>query len=337
MTSTSYLLAGDIGGTKTVLALFPKHGFSDAPLVPLHQQIFQNSESGSFNHIIAAFLRQCDVHPTTACFGIAGPVLGDQVEMTNLNWRISAQQLQQCFNFNQVSLINDLAATAMGAIHLSASDVHVLNKGKPVPDGTIGVLAPGTGLGEAFLLLRDGELLPVSTEGGHAGFSPRNPLQIELLRFIQEKTSDVSMEQVCSGLGLPNLFSFMQTQIKTPDELASALDSADNPAPVIGRAALDALSRNDTGHIAVQTLYLFADILADEAANLALKTMALGGIFIGGGIPPKILPFFQQERFMSSFSRGVFADILTDIPIHIILNPQTALLGTAAYGQKRCH
>ncbi len=323
------LLAGDIGATKTTLALFdatvdPKH--------PCNQRTFQNALYPTFDDLLHEYLTHSSCSATDACFGIAGPVTAKAVKMTNLNWSIDADALKARHSFSQVFLINDLVATATGALRLNESDLHPLNRGVATASAVIAVLAPGSGLGEAFLVEHNGVYLPCSSEGGHASFAPRNAEQIELLVFMLKRYAHVSVERVCSGLAIPDLFAFITSKQATPNRLLAELASATDLTPVIIQAALRAIRGECPSDIAAQTLTLFTDILADEAANLALKTLALGGLFLGGGLAPRLLPFFTPERFMPIFARGVYQDLLSQIPIHIILNPHTALLGAAAYG-----
>ena len=199
----------------------------------------------------------------------------------------------------------------------------------------IGVIAPGTGLGEAFILRKKEFYLTGASEGGHAGFAPRNHQQVALLDFLLQQEEHISVEKVCSGLGLPRLYDFLATRNHPPENLRRELTEANDRTPILVNAGLKALASGDTDHICVQTLQLFVDILAAEAANLALKVLATGGIYFGGGIPPRILPFFTPKHFMNIFAHGVYRQLLADIPVHIILNPKTALIGAASYGMNQ--
>ena len=332
MTDNALLLAGDIGGTKTTLALYRQ---GEWPQPPLAQHTFQNSKATDFYQLVEQFLQKNNVSPAFGCFGIAGPIIGNKAEMTNLDWTISVEHLQQQFHFQHAFLINDLVATIMGAVLLPKADLEILNTGRPGSSSTIAVLAPGTGLGQGFLTHDGTQPFPHPSEGGHISFAPRGARQIQLLSHMQQKYAHVSAEHVCSGSGLPNLLDFMQTLLPMPLQLTRDLSSVIDKTPVIINAALNALHSNQKDHIALQTMLLFVDILADQAANLALTTMALGGIFLGGGLAPRIQPFINQKHFMALFSRGVYQELLQDIPIKIILNPQTATLGAAAYGIKK--
>lgn len=323
------LLAGDIGATKTTLALYDPAVF---PGVPITQSTFRNVLFPRFEDLLLAFLDQGAPLPTAACFGVAGPVMANAVKMTNLNWSLDGEDLKTCHGFSRVLLINDLVATAMGAMHLPAADLHPLNSGAAIAGGVRAVLAPGSGLGEAFLIEHGGMYHPYPSEGGHASFAPRNAEQIDLLAFMLERHAHVSVERVCSGLAIPELFAFMTTRQAAPTWLLAELESAADRTPVIIAAALRAMQGQCSCDIAVHTLRVFADILAGEAANLALKTLALGGLFLGGGLAPRLLPFLAPEVFMPVFARGAYRDLLSRIPIRIILNPHTALLGAAACG-----
>lgn len=331
-TNNTLLLAGDIGGTKTTLAIYNQENW---PGPPLKIQTFSNRKSTDLRSLVAEFLDGESVAPSLACFGAAGPIRQNKVQLTNLDWDIDAQQIQQSFDFQQVHLINDLVATGLGAILLPNSELHPLNKGIPQQEGAIGVLAPGTGLGEAFILYQDKKYRPAPSEGGHATFAPRTPLQIELLQYMLNFHDHVSVEHVCAGIAIPDLFIFMQQHYLTPEWLQQNIDQAADKTPVIIQAAMASPENSQPSEIAIKTLELFTDILADEAANLALKTLSYGGLFLGGGIPPRILPFLTPKRFMPVFCRGVFQEMLADIPIHIVLNSQAALLGAASYGFSR--
>jgi glucokinase len=332
MMNNGLLLAGDIGGTKTTLALYKRDSF---PGKPIHEASFKNSQAGGLAELITTFLHGDKEKPAVACFGVAGPVRDGWVRMTNLNWCIDAHQLAQSLKFKKIFLINDLVATAMGATLLPENELVTINAGKEGRGGNIAVLAPGTGLGEAFLLREDNQLVPVASEGGHADFAPRNRQQLELLDFLLAREKHVSVEKVCSGLGIPKLYDFLTASSGHPVDSQQKLYAKEDRTPIIVSTAMEASKASDMSHICVRTLQLFVDILAAEAANLALKVLATDGIFIGGGIPPRILPFFKPDQFMAVFSRGVYSEMLSEIPIHIILNPKTALLGAAAYGMKR--
>lgn len=315
------VLAGDIGGTKTTLALYGQTG------EVLRETTFKNHKFDSLQSVIRSFLTGLDHQPARACFGIAGPVKGNRVRMTNLDWTIDGRELADHFALEHVLLVNDLVATTAGAVLLPADSLVTINNGRIDPKGTIGVLAPGTGLGQSFAVKVNNRLQPFPSEGGHCSFAPRNQEQIRLLEFMLEKRPHVSVEQVCSGMVIPDLYAFMTMHSPEPEWMAKRRMESDDQTPVIVQAANEALAGGPACEPAVRTVQLFVDILAAEAANLALKVLATGGIYLGGGMPPRILSFFDQERFMHIFCRGVYREMLAGIPVHIIRDTKTALIG----------
>ncbi|WP_448871470.1 glucokinase [Desulfobulbus propionicus] len=321
------LLAGDIGATKTTFALY-----AGWPGNPLRQQRYRNAEYADFLEVLAAFLQGDGPQPVNACLGVAGPVVADRVTLTNLSWSIDAAEIGQRFGLRRVCLINDLVATAVGALHLPASDLQVVNQGQAKARAVQAVLAPGSGLGEGFLVPHGESFLPCGSEGGHASFAPRNDEQLELLAFMRRQQEHVSVEQVCSGLAMPHLFAFMATRHPVPPWLHDQLRQTSDPTPVILGAAMRAVRGERPCEVAQQTLRLFLDILADEAANLVLKTLAFGGLFLGGGLAARLHSCIEPGRFMTVFCRGTYRDRLAEVPVRIILNPETALVGAAAYG-----
>lgn len=325
------LLAGDIGASKTTLALYD---VAAGPLAPMAVTTVTNASAPSLEDIIEGFLLGQPGRPQFACLGVAGPVTDNRVRMTNLNWTLDGQVLQQQFGLERVTLINDLVATAMGTVHLPSDRLHTINQGQPDPVGAVAVIAPGTGLGEAFLIRRHQLIYPYPSEGGHCTFAPTSDQQIRLLRFLAEKQGHVSTEQVCSGRAIPTLYQFLRGEhLSGPEWSPSLPGSGQNPTQAIITEALAALARGDAeDNLAAATLRLFCEILAAEAANLVLKILATGGLFIGGGLPPRILPFLHGPTFMTLFSRGVYEEMLCSVPVHVILEPQTALIGAAAYG-----
>lgn len=321
------LLAGDIGGTKTVLAVYdPDMG----PRHPLHRTTFPSKDFASLEDIVDTYLQSHSLPISHAAFGVAGPVVAGRAEITNLPWIIERQNLKSTFGLGDVHLLNDLEAVATSIPILEGDDLSVLNMGKVDPHGAIAVIAPGTGLGEAFMVWADSGYRAFPCEGGHTDFAPVGELQRSLLLYLQDKFSHVSYERVCSGIGIPNLYSFLRDsgQYEEPAKLAEQLKLARDRTPlIVGNALTEATP------ICVETLNLFIDILAREAGNLALKVLATGGVYLGGGIPPRILPQLQQRRFMESFiSKGRFRDLLVDIPVKVICRPDAAILGVARDG-----
>jgi glucokinase len=326
------LLAGDIGGTKTVLAVFSREA---GPTVPAHEKIYASAQYASLEDIIRDYLATIQLTIDSGCFAVAGPVVGGRARITNLPWLIDASAIQSAFGWKRVDLMNDLEAVAYAIPILPSSDICQISAGKPVTGGNIGVLAPGTGLGEAYLTYEDGKYSAHASEGSHASFAPVNALQIGLLSFLLEKKGfeHVSFERVCSGgLGIPNLYTYLKETgvAEEPKWLTETLATCDDPTPVIINNALDPAQACE---LCRETLDLFVEILGAEAGNQALKVMATGGIYLGGGMPPRLLSSLQKPAFLEALrSKGRFRALLTEIPVYVILNPKAGLLGTAAFG-----
>ena len=322
------LLAGDIGGTKTVLALYsPEQG----PHRPLVKETFPSKAYPSLEGIIETFLDKNEAHRIThGAFGVAGPVVQDRARITNLSWVLEEEQLASAFDLEWVHLLNDLEAIATAVPIIPEEELTQLNDATATPRGAIGVVAPGTGLGEAFLVCGEEGYRAYPSEGGHADFAPADEVQRALLTYLAPRMEHVSYERVCSGLGIPNLYAFFRDtgRYREPAWLREELAEAGDPTPVIVRAA-----QKERAKICTATLDLFINILAHEAGNLALKILATGGIYLGGGIPPRILPQLQESRFMEAFAaKGRFRDLLTGIPVFVIEEGQIALLGAAQDG-----
>jgi len=261
-------------------------------------------------------------------------VVEGRAAITNLPWTLDEAELTQVLCVDAVHLLNDLQAIAYGVPLLQQEDLETLNPGFPDPHGVKAVIAPGTGLGEAFLCRDGSDYRPYPSEGGHTDFAPSTVREMELLRFLQTKMEHVSYERVCSGIGIPNIYQFLKETgvADEPDWLAERVNDADDPTPIIVNAALDA---EQPCHICATALSLFASILGAEAGNLALKVLATGGVYVAGGIPPRILPILKNGRFMKAFTRkGRLSDLLTRVPVHVILSPTIALMGAAVYGLK---
>ncbi len=325
------LLAGDIGGTKTNLAIFsPEMGWR----TPLVEQTFPSAQYPSLEAIAHEFLAQQHFSIDRASFGVAGPVVAGQATITNLPWTMDEKELQKALNIPTVRLLNDLDAIAHAVPFQEPTDLHTLNVGQPVPGGAIAVIAPGTGLGEAFLTWDESHYRAHTSEGGHADFAPTNASEIELLRYLQQRYRHVSFERVCSGKGLPNIYAYLKESgyAEEPPWLAERLAAAGDRAPVIVEIALEK-EKETPGDLCVATLNAFVSILGAEAGNLALKVLATGGVYLGGGIPPRILPYLDGERFLQAFrNKGRFTGMLTRMPVHVILNPKIALIGAACHG-----
>jgi glucokinase len=323
------LLAGDIGGTKTNLAIFsPETG----PRVPLAEATFPSGHYPCLEALVKEFLAQTDLHVKGASFGVAGPVVAGQATVTNLPWVMDEAHLQEALNLSSIRLLNDLAAIAHAVPFLEPDDLHTLNEGQPLSGGNLAVIAPGTGLGEDFLTWDGSHYRAHASEGGHADFAPITPSQVGLLRDLLDRFDHVSYERVCSGRGLPNIYAYLKDSgyAKEPPWLAEQLAAVDDPTPVIANAALDTTKRCD---LCVETLNTFVSILGAEAGNLGLKVMATGGVFLGGGIPRRIVPALRRGQFMRAFQqKGRLSHLMAQMPVHVILNPKAALLGAACHG-----
>lgn len=323
------LLAGDVGGTKTKLAFFSSKA---GPRTPLQEATFPSASYPGLEALVHAFLAHNTLPIDRACFGVAGPVIAGQARITNLPWIMDEQQLQASLHIPSVQLLNDLDAMAQALPFLHADDLYTLNTGKPQVNGTLAIIAPGTGLGEAFLTWDGKRYRTHPSEGGHADFAPTDPREIELLRYLLARYKHVSYEHVCSGVGLPNIYAFLKESASIPEPawLTEQLAGTDDPTPVIINAALQGEA---SYALCVAAVNIFVAVLAAEAGNLALKVLATGGVYIGGGIPPRILSFLQDEAFVERFrSKGRFTDMLANIPVHVITNPEIALLGAAYHG-----
>ncbi len=323
------LLAGDIGGTKTILALF---SLDSGTLDPLEEASYPSSEYGSLEEIVADFIGTAGYSIGRASIGIAGPVSQGRVATTNLPWDITESGLARTLNIPEVKFLNDLKAIAYAVPHLKSSDLHTLNTGEGKDHESLAVIAPGTGLGEAFLTWSNDRYLAHPSEGGHADFAPATPEERELLGYLQERSDSVSVESVCSGRGIPNIYSFFKDTGGFEESvwLKESLADVTDPTPVIINAATD---KDRRCLLCKATLEMFVSILGSEAGNLALKVMATGGVFVGGGIPPRIVPTLEAGSFMKAFTgKGRMQTIMKKIPVHVILNPRTALIGAACYG-----
>lgn len=323
------LLAGDIGGTKTDLAIFST---ASGPRAPRAEAAFPSGRYPSLVAIAQEFLAQIDTDVDAACFGVAGPVVDGEATITNLPWMMGEAQLGAALGISSVRLLNDLLSIAHAVPVLESEDVHTLNPGKVVYGGAIAVVAPGTGLGEAFLAWDGARYRAYASEGGHADFAPNSARELELLRYLQERLGHVSCERVCSGRGIPNIYAYLGESGYADESpgLREQLGAAEDPTPLIVQAALDAESPCER---CVATLDMFVSILGAEAGNLALKVLATGGVYLGGGIPPRILPALESERFTQAFRhKGRMSGVLSDMPVHVILNSRAALLGAASYG-----
>jgi glucokinase len=326
------LLAGDIGGTKTTLAVFSKErGLRD----PLAEATFPSTDYDSLETIALTFMSQLERsidEVDRACFGVAGPVIDGHSKITNLPWAMSETQLSQKLELRTAKLVNDLESIAYSVPILEGGDLHTLNEGQPVKGGSIAILAPGTGLGEGYLTWDGERYNAYGSEGGHGDFAPTNALQLGLLRHLQEKFGHVSSERVCSGMGVPNIYHYLKETgyAQEPPWLTKKLAEVDDPTPIIINTALN---QHDASELCDATLDIFVSIIGSEAGNLGLTILSTGGMYLGGGIPRRILPALESSTFKESFhSKGRMSDLLEKMPVHVILNTKAALLGAARYG-----
>jgi glucokinase len=320
------LLAGDIGGTKTNLAVYSAES---GPRAPLAEETFPSDAYASLEDVVSEFLARIDREISWASFGVAGPVMAGWAKITNLPWKLSEDHLEEALGF-PVRLLNDLEAIAYAVTFLDPEDIETLNAGEAAQHGAVAIVAPGTGLGEAYLVWNGSRYRAYASEGGHADFAPNDALETDLLCYLRDRLGHVSYERVCSGQGIANIYDFLKDSGHgEPDWLAERLAAADDPTPIIVDGALG----EETCPICVTALTTFASILGAEAGNMALKVLATGGVYLGGGIPPRVLPVLKQDDFMEAFRyKGRFSNLLSRVPLHVILNPKAALLGAACYG-----
>jgi glucokinase len=317
------VLAGDIGGTKTNLGLFLKG--KERP-VPKVIETFSSQNAPDLEHIIRQFLEIHPVPVTHACFGIAGPVVNGKSKTTNLPWNISEDRIKKQFNFHHVKLINDLTATAMAIPLLNKDEFFPLNQAGSIKNQNLALIAPGTGLGKAMLIYQNGRYLPVPSEGGHADFAPNNEAEMKLWRYLHQHYGHVSIERVVSGSGLVNIYNSLKDsgRLNEPDWLKQKLKEMD-PAKAITEAAL---ASKDPG--CVEALNMLVSIFGAAAGNLALTGITTGGVYLGGGIPPKILSKLKEDIFMEAFiNKGRFKGFLEKISVKVVLNDKAALIGAA--------
>ena len=317
------LLAGDIGGTKTLLGLYSHDGERPEPAT-VHR--FTTLDFDSLDDMVAGFLKQAGhARIDAACFGVAGPVVGDTARLTNVPWRISARETQERFGIPHVRLLNDLQAMGYSVAVLRDDELAVLQEGDAVPDGNGALIAAGTGLGEALLHNIDGRFVPASSEGGHADFAPRTEQEIALLRDLIRLHGRGQYEMVLSGPGIVNIHRFLHPK-GCPVVKSTDLDETDAPAEVTTSALEHRCPK------CVETLDLFVSVYGAEAGNLALRALATAGVYIGGGIAPKILPALTGGGFMDAFrAKEPMQDLLAAVPVKVILNPRSGLLGAATH------
>ena len=321
------LLAGDVGGTKTILSL---HEITGGGHQRIASKTYLNSAYGSFDEVLDGFLVEADVVPQCASLAVAGPIDDGRVLMTNIDWTISSSEVAARLKVSRVYLTNDMVALAWALPALQESQLRALHSGSCLSADRAALIAPGTGCGEAFVLQSGREPLILSSEGGHADFAPSDALQLRLLNFLRREFRHVSVERVCSGIGIYNIYRFLRDAEGVPEEewLSERIEGASDSTQMIGEVGVEG-----TSELCVRTLKLFASILASEAGNLALRYCATGGVYIGGGIPGRLISFIDTEEFRLAFAaKGRFQTMLQETPLRVITDDQAVLAGAARRG-----
>jgi glucokinase len=322
------ILAGDVGGTKVHLALYD---FTEGNLQHTRDQQFPAKEYSGLEEIVKEFIVNEKV--TAACFGVPGPVREGRLRLTNLPWTLDSRELSAHLKIDYVFLINDLQANGYGIAELSAEQMYTLSEGDARQIGNRALISAGTGLGEAFMVWDGRDYVPYPSEGGHSDFAPRNDDEIDMLRFLRQKYDGrISFERVVSGQGITNCYEFLREVrgVEEPAWLAERI-AAEDPNAVITELALKAKSE-----ICEKALDLFVSAYGAEAGNLALKVLSVGGLYVGGGIAPRILEKLKDGAFLKAFTdKGRLSQLLVHMPVRVILESRTALLGAAAYAEAR--
>ena len=322
------LIAGDIGGTKTLLALY---SIERGPRRAVAEAEYRSAEYAGLEPMVEEFLARNDARATVACFDVAGPVIGGRARLTNLPWVLEEEALRSRLGLRSAALLNDLQAIAQAVPQLRGDEMQRVKPGQARPRGAIAVVAPGTGLGEAFLVWNGSAYLACSSEGGHADFAPADELQVELLRHMRTRHDHVSYERLCSGMGLSDIYDFLRDSARAPEpaEFAARLAQAHDRTPLIVEAALGDPAGNA---LCTMTLQTFVSILGAEAGNLGLKVLATGGVYLAGGLPPRMIAMLANERFTRAFvNKGRFTELMQAMPVHVIVT-RAALLGAAIHG-----
>ncbi|HEX3438255.1 MAG TPA: glucokinase [Pseudacidobacterium sp.] len=325
------ILAGDVGGTKVHLALY---GFEQGELIHVRDEKFPAQQYANLEVIVRKFLDETgNPEVTAACFGVPGPVRHGRLKLTNLPWVIDCAELSKGLDIQHLFLINDLEANGYGIAELHPEQILVLSEGDASAVGNRGLVSAGTGLGEAILVWNGIMHRPMASEGGHCDFSPRNEIEIDLLRYLQRVLKGrVSFERVVSGIGLQNIYAFLRDEkrMEEPAWLKERMH-AEDPNAVIGE-----LGESGANELCAKTLDIFVSAYGAEAGNLALKVLSIGGMYLGGGIAPKILKKMQDGTFVKAFTdKGRLSDLLVHTPVRIILESRAALMGAAAYAEAR--
>jgi glucokinase len=322
------ILAGDVGGTKVNLALYD---FVNGKLTHTRDKQYKAKEYSGLEEIVKEFVVAEKI--TAACFGVPGPVRDGRLRLTNLPWTLDSRELSTLLKIDYVFLINDLQANGYGIAELTSEQIFTLSEGDARQMANRALISAGTGLGEAFMIWDGRDYVPYPSEGGHSDFAPRNEDEIDLLRFLKQKYSGrISFERVVSGQGMPNIYEFLR-EVRGLDEPAWLAErmSKEDPNVVITELALAAKSE-----ICEKAMDMFVSAYGAEAGNLALKILSLGGLYVGGGIAPRILEKLKDGTFMKAFTdKGRLSQLLVNTPVRIILESRTALMGAAAYAEAR--
>lgn len=321
-----YLLSGDIGGTKTLLRSVVAR---DGGIEFHHEHLYDSHQYDGLDAILKDFLERSGCRPVAACLAIAGPIVEQQVHLTNLPWVISAQAITEKFSIPAVKIVNDFEGTAASIEILPADDLITLQTGTPSSSPMRVVLGAGTGMGVAWLVKRGQYYEPLATEAGHIDFAPTSAIQIELLRYLMTRYHRVSIERLLSGQGLTHIFNFLQSKATEGDHLQSIGLNTDDGATVTR------LAFEHQYPIALQALNLFAEIYGTYAGNLALAGLCRGGVYIAGGIAPRIIRILQQPSFIEAFcNKGRYSALVSEIPVYVVMNPKAGLLGAGLLAQR---
>ncbi len=323
------ILVGDVGATKADLAVVSP---GEGPGKPIASKTVRSADFGGVEALLQEFLTEVNLAVEAVILGVAGPVIEGRSKITNLPWVMDESSIAESLGIETVKLLNDIEAIAHAVPFLGEGDLETLNAGTPERYGNKAVIAPGTGLGEAFLCWDGSHYRPGASEGGHADFAPGNDLETELLGYLRSRHDHVSYERVCSGMGIPHIYAFLLEKGygEEPPGLRERLSTSPDPTPIIIDAAM---AKESPCEPAVMTLNIFTSVLGAEAGNLALKVLATGGVYIAGGIPPRILPFLTGGLLMERFLRkGRMSYLVSKMPVHVVINPRCALLGAACYG-----
>ncbi|MFC5861458.1 glucokinase [Acidicapsa dinghuensis] len=322
------ILAGDVGGTKVHLALYD---FDGGSLTHKRDERYPAKDYSGLEDIVREFLAADQV--SSACFGVPGPVRDGRLRLTNLPWTLDSREIARNLSIDHVFLINDLEANGYGIAELKSNQIYTLSEGDPSQIGNRALISAGTGLGEGILIWNGRTHVPYPSEGGHADFAPRNEDEIDLLRFLKQKYNGrISFERVVAGMGITNIYEFLRDVrgMEEPSWLADRIASED-PNAVITELALSAKSE-----LCERTVDMHVSAYGAEAGNLALKILSIGGIYLGGGIAPRIIEKLKDGTFMRSFTdKGRLSQLLINMPVRVILESRAALLGAAAYAEAR--